>query len=69
MDSKKYIGVCKIGEKGQIVIPKTARDMFDLKPGDSVVVLCDSEKGMAIVKTDFIEDATNSVLGGKNFNL
>ena len=38
--------------------------MFNLKPGDSVVVLCDIDKGMAIVKTDFIEDATNSVLGG-----
>lgn len=64
MDNKKYIGICKIGEKGQIVIPKPARDMFNLKPGDSVVVLCDIDKGMAIVKTDFIEDATNSVLGG-----
>lgn len=64
MDNKKYIGICKIGEKGQIVIPKPARDMFNLKPGDSVVVLCDIDKGMAIVKTDFIEDATSSVLGG-----
>ena len=29
----KYIGVCKVGEKGQIVIPKETRDMFNIKPG------------------------------------
>ena len=62
MDKNKYIGVCKVGEKGQIVIPKEARDMFDIKPGDSVVVLCDKEKGMAIVKSDFIECMTNKIL-------
>ena len=62
MKKNKYIGVCKVGEKGQIVIPKDARDMFDIKPGDSVVVLCDKEKGMAIVKSDVIECMTNKIL-------
>ena len=41
MDKNKFVGISKVGEKGQIVIPKEARDMFDIKPGDSVVVLCD----------------------------
>lgn len=62
MEKNKYIGVCKVGEKGQIVIPKDARDMFDIKPGDSVVVLCDRERGMAIVKPDDIECMTNKIL-------
>lgn len=62
MDKNKYIGVCKVGEKGQIVIPKDARDMFDIKPGDSVVVLCDKERGMAILKSDFIECMTDKLL-------
>ncbi len=62
MDKNKYIGVCKVGEKGQIVIPKEARDMFDIKPGDSVVVLCDKERGMAILKSDFIECMTDKLL-------
>ena len=52
----KFIGIAKVGEKGQIVIPKEARDMFNISPGDSVVILCDKEKGMAILKTDVIED-------------
>ena len=51
----KFVGIAKVGEKGQIVIPKEARDMFDIKPGDTVVVLCDKEKGMAILKSDVIE--------------
>lgn len=62
MDKNKYIGVCKVGEKGQIVIPKDAREMFGIKPGDTVIVLCDREKGMAIVKSDIIEDLTDKIL-------
>ena len=37
-----------MGEKGQIVIPKQARDVFDIKPGDTLVVLGDEAKGLAI---------------------
>ncbi len=62
----KYIGVCKVGEKGQIVIPKEAREMFDIKSGDSVVVLCDKEKGMAILKADVMEDFADEILKGLN---
>ena len=41
---KHIFGTVKIGEKGQIVIPKAARELFDLKPGDSLVVLGDEKK-------------------------
>ena len=63
----KFVGIAKVGEKGQIVIPKEARDMFDIKSGDSVIVLCDKQKGMAIIKADSIEDLTDKVFsnGGK----
>lgn len=66
MEKDKYVGICKVGEKGQIVIPKQARDMFDIKPGDSVVVLCDKQKGMAIVKSDVIESVTDNILNKVN---
>ena len=62
MDKNKFIGVCKVGEKGQIVIPKEAREMFNINAGDSIVVLCDKEKGIALLKSDFIEDLTSRVL-------
>ena len=66
MKSNKYIGICRVGEKGQIVIPKEARNMFGIVPGDSVVVLCDKEKGMALVKADAIEEFTDEILKGLN---
>ena len=66
MDKNKYVGICKVGEKGQIVIPKEIRSMFDIKSGDSVIVLCDKEKGIALLKADVIEILTDTVLGGEN---
>ena len=49
----KYIfGVCKVGEKGQIVISKEARKVFDIKAGDSLLLLGDIKKGLALVKTE-----------------
>ena len=44
----KYAWMVKIGEKGQFVIPKEARELFDFKPGDEILVLGDKEKGIAI---------------------
>lgn len=38
----------KVGEKGQIVIPKEARDIFDIHPGDTLIVLGDEKQGIAI---------------------
>ena len=57
----KFIGIAKVGEKGQIVIPKEAREMFDIKSGDSIIVLCDKEKGIALLKADVIEDLSDKV--------
>lgn len=45
----KYAWMVKIGEKGQFVIPKEARDMFDLQPGSSILVLGDEKRGLAIM--------------------
>lgn len=51
---KHLWGMVTIGSKGQIVIPKAARETFDLKEGDSLVVLGDETEGIALVKsTDF----------------
>ena len=62
MEKNKFIGICKVGEKGQIVIPKEARNMFNINPGDSIIVLCDKEKGIALLKADAIENLTDKVL-------
>ncbi len=49
-----YMASVKIGPKGQIVIPKDARDMFGLQPGDTIVLLADRKKGIALQRTDLL---------------
>lgn len=44
----KYAWTVTVGEKGQIVIPKQARDLFDIAPGDALILLGDVKKGLAI---------------------
>ena len=62
-DNGKYIfGVVKVGERGQIVIPKEAREIYGIKAGDSLLVLGDT-KGMAIVKTEIFQDKIDEMLG------
>lgn len=60
MKSKKegdryFMASVKLGPKGQIVIPKEAREMFGLEPGDTVVLLADKSKGMALQTADQLE--------------
>ena len=45
----KYAWMVKIGEKGQFVIPKEARELFDLHPGKEILVLGDENRGLAIL--------------------
>ena len=44
----KFISLVKVGEKGQIVIPKGARELFDIQPGDQLLLLADTEQGIAL---------------------
>lgn len=44
----KYAWIATVGEKGQIVIPKQAREIFNIKPGDMLMLLGDEERGIAI---------------------
>ena len=63
-ENGKYIfGVVKVGERGQIVIPKEAREQYDIKPGDSLMVLGD-DKGIALLKTDVFQAIINQAMKG-----
>ena len=52
----KYAWMVKIGEKGQFVIPKEARDLFDLQPGNEILVLGDKKRGLAILPKEMQKD-------------
>ena len=67
--NKKFIfGVVKVSDKGQILIPKEARDTFKIEPGDSLILLGDIEKGLALVKTEVFAPFTESIMGDNNDN-
>jgi len=59
----RYIfGMVKVGERGQMVIPKEAREKFGIKAGDSLLVLGDEEKGIAIVKAELMKSFALKIL-------
>ena len=62
-DGKYIFGVVKISEKGQIVIPRDARKVYNLKAGDALLLLGD-ESGMALVKTEIFNDLIGQTMEG-----
>ena len=58
----KFLSLVKVGEKGQIVIPKMIREMFGIHPGDRIILLADKSRGIALVKEDAMIDLAT---GGK----
>lgn len=59
---KHLWGTVTIGSKGQIVIPKNARDTFDMKDGDRLVVLGDELQGIALIKAEIFEKQMQEML-------
>lgn len=57
---KHIFGMVKVGDKGQIVIPAKARKVFDINPGDNLVILGDESQGIAIIKEDGILGMLNN---------
>ena len=59
----KYAATVRVGEKGQIVIPKRARDLLGIRPGDTLLVLADEKRGIAITKDDVLLQQFEAILG------
>ena len=57
----RFMGLVKVGEKGQIVIPKGARDLFQIQPGDNLLLLADVKQGIALVQADAYFDFANQL--------
>ena len=62
-DGKYLFGVVKVGDKGQIVIPRDVRKQYDINPGDSLMMLGD-EKGIAMLKTEIFQKIIDQAMGG-----
>ena len=58
---KHIFGTAKINDRGQVVIPKKARDLFGINNGDSLIVLGDEAAGIALIKADIFEKRINDI--------
>ena len=58
---KQIFGTTKINDRGQVVIPKKARELFGINNGDSLVVLGDEAEGIALIKADIFEKRLNDI--------
>ena len=62
-DGKYIFGVVKAGDKGQIVIPKDARKIYNIQPGDTMMMLGD-QKGIALLKTEIFQSIVDQAMEG-----
>ncbi|MFX1257936.1 MAG: AbrB/MazE/SpoVT family DNA-binding domain-containing protein [Promethearchaeota archaeon] len=67
---KYFFGSVKVGERGQIVIPIEARKLFNIKPGDKLLVLGDEKKGIALAKASLLKNVAMKLFEvfGKEFD-
>lgn len=63
-EATHFMATVKVGPKGQIVIPKEIRDMFQIEPGDNLLIMADSKKGIALNKQSIMEDIAKAIFGG-----
>ena len=59
--SKKYACTATVGEKGQIVIPKQIRDMFDIHSGDVLLIMADENRGIAIPPKEKLDTVVDEI--------
>ena len=61
----KHAWTVTVGAKGQIVIPKEAREIFHIEPGDTLLLLGDEEQGLAIPRKNRFERLMEQIFGGE----
>ena len=57
----RVFGTAKVGDRGQIVIPKEARDFFGIEPGDTLLILGKHETGLIVTKPDTLTNLANQI--------
>ena len=57
----RVFGTAKVGDRGQIVIPKEAREFFGIAPGDTLLILGKSETGLIVSKPEVLNDLANQI--------
>ena len=58
---RRVIGTAKVGDRGQIVIPKEARELFNIRPGDTLLILGEEETGIIVSRPEVLSDLANQI--------
>lgn len=59
---QRVFGTAKVGDRGQIVIPKEARELFGIKPGDTLLILGETDTGLIVSRPEVLNDLANELL-------
>jgi AbrB family looped-hinge helix DNA binding protein len=61
-NAQRVFGTAKVGDRGQIVIPKEARELFGIKPGDTLLILGDTEMGLIVSRPEVLNNLAKQIL-------
>lgn len=64
-NSRRVFGTAKVGERGQIVIPKEARELFNIQPGDTLLILGEENKGLIVFRPELLRDLADEIFESK----
>ncbi|MBE6975855.1 MAG: AbrB/MazE/SpoVT family DNA-binding domain-containing protein [Ruminococcaceae bacterium] len=61
-NNQRVFGTAKVGDRGQIVIPKEARELFGIQPGDTLLILGEAETGLIVSRPEVLNNLANQIL-------
>ena len=64
-NGRRVFGTAKVGDRGQIVIPKEARELFNIQPGDTLLILGEENKGLIISRPELLRDLADQIFDTK----
>ena len=64
-NSRRVFGTAKVGDRGQIVIPKEARELFNIQPGDTLLILGEENKGLIVSRPELLRDLADQIFNSE----
>ena len=60
-NAQRVFGTAKVGDRGQIVIPKEARELFRIRPGDTLLIIGEENKGLIVSRPELLRDLADQI--------
>lgn len=61
-NARRVFGTAKVGDRGQIVIPKEARELFGIQPGDTLLIVGEIDAGLIVSRPEALNDLADKIL-------